>query len=159
MKKNLDQKSINLIRELGRQFSDTTIIMHEAIAKSVGLSGTDHKYLGILTQKGAMTAGELAKLTGLTTGAVTGVIDRLESKNLVKREFDKEDRRKTLIIPDYENTNKLLGDTFSDLQNKMVDFFSTLSQSEVEIIEKYLRSTMKIMNDITDNLKNEDKNI
>jgi hypothetical protein len=48
--------------------------LHEAIARKAGRSGTDHKYLGLIIQNGAMTAGELSKLTGLTTGAVTGVI-------------------------------------------------------------------------------------
>ncbi len=55
--------------------------MHEAIAKSAGLTGTDHKYLGLIIQHGEMTAGKLSKLTGLTTGAITGLIDRLEKRS------------------------------------------------------------------------------
>src|SRR4051794_19089751 len=98
MAKKIDKQTVQAIRDLGRQFSDATILMHEAIAGKAGLSGTDHKYVGILMRDGAMTAGELSKLTGLTTGAVTGLIDRLELKKLVKRQFDKEDRRKILIV-------------------------------------------------------------
>ncbi|WP_314509005.1 helix-turn-helix domain-containing protein [Xanthocytophaga agilis] len=56
--------------------------MHEAVARKAGLSGTDHKYLGFLIEKEQITAGEFSTLTGLTTGAVTGLIDRFEKKDL-----------------------------------------------------------------------------
>ena len=64
------------IRKLNQLLSYTSIQMHEAVARKAGLSGTDHKYLGFLIEKGQMTAGELSNLTGLTTGEVTGLIDR-----------------------------------------------------------------------------------
>src|SRR5690606_27842952 len=99
MNDNIDEKNIETIVALGRNFSDTTILLHEQIAAKAGLSSADHKYLGILMQHGAMTAGQLASLTGLSTGAVTGVIDRLEKKELVRREFNPEDRRKISIVP------------------------------------------------------------
>ena len=57
------------------------------------LNGTDHKYLGFIIQKGQMTAGEPAVLTGLTTGSVTGLIDRFESKT-GKETTRQTDRRK-----------------------------------------------------------------
>src|ERR1700712_4297881 len=97
----LSEKDIRSISDLGRTFSDTTIFMYEAIAQKAGLTGTDHKYLSILLQNGAMTAGHLSKLTGLTTGAITGLVDRLERKKLVKREFNEDNRRKVIIVPDY----------------------------------------------------------
>jgi DNA-binding transcriptional ArsR family regulator len=99
-KDNMTKKiSLETIGRLGKQISDTTILMHEAIAKKAGLTGTDHKYLSLLIDKGKLTAGELSTLTGLSTGAATGLIDRFEKKKLVKREFDKTDRRKVYIIP------------------------------------------------------------
>lgn len=147
-----DQDQIRNITALGRAFSDATILMHEAIARKAGLSGTDHKYLGILMQNGAMTAGELSRLTGLTTGAVTGLIDRLEKKELARREFDKIDRRKIIIVPDTGNAMKLMGETFTELQEKMVGLISTLSSGEMETIEKYMTSAMQVMKEITQNL-------
>lgn len=53
-----------------REYSDASTFMHEAIARRAGLSGADHKYLGIILQHGQLTAGELSKLTGITTGVV-----------------------------------------------------------------------------------------
>ena len=89
----MDKEVITRIRRLNQLHSYTSIQMHEAVARKAGLTGTDHKYLGFLLQKGQMTAGELSELTGLTTGAVTGLIDRFEKKKLVKRKFAEEDRR------------------------------------------------------------------
>src|SRR5687767_2232795 len=139
-------------RIISRQYSDTSIWMHEAIARKAGLSGTDHKYLGLLIQKGEMTAGELSKLTGLTTGAVTGLIDRLEKKKLVKRQFDKTDRRKIIIVPNTQNTMKLLGPIFTELQNKTTNLVSSFTQNEIQVIEKYFLSAIAIMNEIINNI-------
>src|ERR1700712_291980 len=91
---------IRQLRKLTQQYAYISIQMHEAVGRKAGLSGTDHKYLGFLIEKGKMTAGELSDLTGLTTGAVTGLIDRFEKKKLEKREFDVSDRRKIFIVPD-----------------------------------------------------------
>ena len=79
-----DQDVSQTVSELGRKLSDVTIAMHEAIARKAGLTGTDHKYLTILMNEASLTAGELAKLAGLTTGATTAVIDRFEKLGLVK---------------------------------------------------------------------------
>lgn len=155
MNKPLSNEQIQTISELGKFFSDATIQMHEAIARKAGLTGTDHKYLGILIQKGAITAGEFAQLTGLTTGAVTGLVDRLEKKNLAKRQFDKDDRRKIIIVPETDNAMQLLGGTFAVLQSKIVGLISTFSDEEKTIIEKYLRSTITVMNEMTNDLNNE----
>ena len=108
--------SSDTVKLLGRQISDVTIAMHQAIAKTAGLTGTDHKYLGIILDKGKLTAGELSALTGLTTGAATGLIDRFEKKNLVKRVFDKEDRRKVFIVPNINKANKLFEKSNLDLK-------------------------------------------
>lgn len=153
----LNKETIQAISELGREFSDITILMHEAIARKAGLSGTDHKYLGFLIKNGPMTAGDLASMTGLTTGAITGLIDRLEKRKLAKREFDKDDRRKIIIVPNIENASKLLGDSFILLQKKIVQLISGLSKNETEIVKKYLISAIEIMKDVTDNLNKRDR--
>ena len=66
-----------LIEEM-RENSTVTIMFHQAIADRLGMNVTDHKCAGILARSGPITAGELARRTGLSTGAITGVIDRLE---------------------------------------------------------------------------------
>ena len=144
-----------LIRKLSKQYSDATILMHQAIAKKAGLSGTDHKYLGMLIDKGSMTAGELGQLTGLSTGAVTGLVDRLERKKLVKRKFDKNDRRKIIIVPDNERAMKLLGPTFEVLQQKTEAVVTSFTEEEIKAVEKYFRLTIEVMTELTNQLHNE----
>lgn len=148
-----DNETIKNFRAISRQYSDSSILMHEAIARKAGLSGTDHKFLGLIIQHGEMTAGELSKITGLTTGAVTGLIDRLENKKLVKRQFDKDDRRKVKIVPNQQNTMKLLEPLFKELQEKTLKLISTLSESEIHTIENYFTSAIKIMNETKEKLK------
>ncbi|SHG97488.1 transcriptional regulator, MarR family [Chryseolinea serpens] len=155
MTKSLDPQDLQHFRAISRQYSDTSILMHEAIARKAGLSGTDHKYLGLLMEKGETTAGELSRLTGLTTGAVTGLIDRLEKKKLVKRQFDKDDRRKVIIVPNTQNTMKLLEPLFAELQEKTTNLISSFSKSEIQIVEKYFLSAIQVMSDVTNHLNHE----
>ena len=155
MAKPLTARQIQDFRAVSRSYSDTSILMHEAIARRAGLSGADHKYLGFIIQKGAITAGDLSRLTGLTTGAVTGLIDRFEKKKLVKRQFDKEDRRKVIIVPNVENTEKLLKPFFSELQEKTIRLISSFSEKELLVIEKYMLSAVGIMSEVTDHLNHQ----
>lgn len=155
-----DQKKNALteaFRKASRQYSDTSILMHEAIARNVGLSGADHKYLGIILQHTELTAGDIARLTGLTTGAVTGLIDRLEKKNLVERRFTEEDRRKVLIVPHAENSLKLLQPIFSSLQHKTATLLEAFSDAEIETIERYFTGATEVMKQMTDEINSQHK--
>lgn len=145
----MEDDEIKRIRKLSQQYAYDSIQMHEAIASKAGLSGTDHKYLGFLIVKGQMTAGELAKLTGLTTGAVTGLIDRFEKKKLVKRQFAKEDRRKVIIDPNIKNIMALLEPLFNEFGKKSEELIASFSGKEIKIIEAYLLKSIEIMNETT----------
>jgi DNA-binding MarR family transcriptional regulator len=152
MSKTKNTKQLEQFRSVSRHYSDASILMHEAISRKAGLSGTDHKYLGFIMQKGEMTAGELSKLTGLTTGAVTGLIDRLEKKKLVKRQFVKDDRRKVIILPVAENAIKLLTPLFADLHSKTEKLLNSFSENEIKIIERYFLSAIQLMNETTEKI-------
>jgi DNA-binding MarR family transcriptional regulator len=140
------------IRKLSQQYAYTSIQMHEAIGRKAGLSGTDHKYLGFLMEKGQMTAGELSDLTGLTTGAVTGLIDRFEKKKLVKRQFAEDDRRKVFIKPNTENIMTLFVPLYKEFRNKAEKLMASFSNKEIKIIETYFLKSIEIMNETTSKL-------
>ena len=150
----MDTEVIKQIRKLNQLYSFTSIQMHEAIARKAGLSGTDHKYLGFLIEKGQMTAGELSNLTGLTTGAVTGLIDRFEKKKLVKRRFARDDRRKVLVEPNTENIMALLVPLYKEFRNKSEKIFASFSNKEIKILETYFLKAIEIMNETTTKLSN-----
>jgi DNA-binding MarR family transcriptional regulator len=139
--------------QISRNYSDASILMHEAISRNIGLAGIDHKYLGLIITKKQMTAGEIAEITGLTTGAVTGLIDRLEKRKLVKRKADKTDRRKVLIVPNTQKAMELLQPIFNDLQKRTQELTSTFSNAEIKVIERYFTTATEIMKTVTQNLK------
>ncbi|SDD81325.1 MarR family winged helix-turn-helix transcriptional regulator [Niabella drilacis] len=143
--------------ELGRELSDATILMHEAIARSAGLTGVDHKYLSLILRQGPLTAGELSNHTGLTTGAVTAMIDRLEAQQLVSREFDKTDRRKVLIVANKAKAKKLFERSNQRLKTEVEKLISTYSKKDVQLIAGYLRASVGIMKAFTNELNNNAK--
>lgn len=145
----------DVIRKLSQQYAYSSIQMHEAVARRAGLSGTDHKYLGFLIEKGQMTAGELANLSGLTTGAVTGLIDRLEKKKLVKRLFAAEDRRKVIIEPDTKRIMAVLAPLYKEYRNKSAKLVDSLSTKELKVIEAYMLKAIDIMTETTSKLNRE----
>jgi DNA-binding MarR family transcriptional regulator len=145
----MNAELIKRMRKLNQQHAYTSIQMHEAIGRKAGFSGTDHKYLGFLIQNGAMTAGELSYLTGLTTGAVTGLIDRFERKKLVKRQFAKEDRRKVIIEPNTEKVMALLEPLYKEFRSKSEKLIASFSDKEIKIIETYFLKAIEIMNETT----------
>ena len=149
----MDNDAIKQVRKLSQQYAYTSIQMHETIARKAGLSGTDHKYLGFLIEKGQMTAGELSDLTGLTTGAVTGLIDRFEKKKLVKRQFAEDDRRKVIIKPNTENIMGLFVPLYKEFRNKSEKLMASFSNKEIKIIEAYFSKAIEIMNETTNALR------
>jgi len=148
----MENDIITRMRKLNQQYAYTSIQMHETIGREAGLSGTDHKYLGFLIQKGQMTAGELSNLTGLTTGAVTGLIDRFEKKKLVKRQFAEDDRRKVIIVPNTKIIMALLEPLYKEYRNKTEKLHASFSNEEIKIIESYFLKAIEIMNETINKL-------
>ena len=108
-----------------RELSARTIFLHQAIADNLGLNITDHKCLDIVLTHGPMTAGRLAEDSALTTGAITGVVDRLEKKGFVRRVADPHDRRKTMI--------EAVPESLAEIEQ----IFARLAQKTAEITARY----------------------
>jgi DNA-binding MarR family transcriptional regulator len=121
-----------------RNFSTATILFHQAIADRLGLNLTDHKCADILCRTGPITAGELAERTGLTTGAITGVIDRLETAGFARRAKDPKDRRRVIIEP------------FPDrIERQIAPLFESMARASNELCERYSTRDLAIIHDFT----------
>ena len=85
--------------QAGRSLGSASSMLSHACAESLGLHATDWECVTLLEEAlpDRLTAGRLAELTGLTTGAITGVIDRLEASGFVRRERDPDDRRRVVL--------------------------------------------------------------
>ncbi len=141
----MEASNIYHLRRLSQRYIYSSLQLHETIAKKAGVAGTDHKYLGFLLQKGRMTAGELAETTQLTTGAVTGLIDRFEKKGLVRRVPDSTDRRKVYIEADQAKIKELLQPFYGSFQNETEDLINSFSSDERATIEKYLEKSLDLV--------------
>lgn len=150
----MDNELLTKMRKLNQHHSYASLQMHEAVARKAGLSGTDHKYLGFLLVKGEMTAGELSNLTGLTTGAITGLIDRFEKKKLVERQFAEDDRRKVIIKPNTKKIMALFEPLYKEFRKKSEQLIASFPEKELKIIETYFLKSIEIMEETT-NMLNE----
>src|SRR5499425_3699048 len=90
-------------------------LMGQAAADRIGINATDLNCLNILSFSGRMTAGELAKATGLTTASITGVVDRLEEAGFVHRERDAIDRRRVVVHLDTARALATIGPVFGPM--------------------------------------------
>ena len=152
------EEIIHAIIEKHREMSTETIMFHQSVADVLGLHITDHKCLDLIRQYGAMPAGRLAELTGLTTGAVTGIIDRLEKAGYVRRANDPKDRRRTIVepvrnrkwerkieaifIPFHERMHKLLS-AYSDAELAFLLDVLTKSIEQTREESKKLRTSLQ----------------
>src|SRR3989442_9987117 len=129
------EEIMQAIIEKYREMSTETIMFHQAVADVLGLYITDHKCLDLIYRFGAMPAGRLAELTGLTTGGVTGIIDRLEEAGYVRRTNDPNDRRRTIVEPTGNKTLKRKIEViFSPLHERMYKLLSSYSDSELAFL-------------------------
>ena len=129
------EEIIEAITKKFREMSTETIMFHQAVADVLGLYITDHKCLDLLYRFGAMPAGKLTELTGLTTGAVTGIIDRLEEAAYVRRTNDPKDRRRTIVEPiRNKKLERKIEVIFSPLHERMYKLLSSYSDSELAFL-------------------------
>src|SRR5262249_21091677 len=114
-----------------RQLSAATVMFHQAVADRLGMNVTDHKCADILERNGPMTAGELAERTGLTTGAITGVIDRLERAGFVRRAKDPGDRRRVIIEPLRKRMARVIGPLFESMARASAELCARYTTEEL----------------------------
>jgi DNA-binding MarR family transcriptional regulator len=109
-------------------------LMGQAAADRVGLNATDLNCLNILSFSGEMTAGELAKQTGLSTASITGVADRLEEAGYVRRERDPKDRRRVVIRLVLDSALRDVGPVFLPLIQAWQGVVDRYSDDELRLI-------------------------
>jgi DNA-binding MarR family transcriptional regulator len=138
----------------GREVGTAAIMFHQAVADRLGLNPTDHKCLDLVNRAGGATAGDLADWTGLTTGAVTGLIDRLERAGFVRREDHPTDRRKVVIRVVPERLSEV-GRLFRSLGEEMTDLCARYSEGELRVIVDYMTRSAELFRRETRRLRGE----
>jgi DNA-binding MarR family transcriptional regulator len=130
---------------LGRDFITAVVAFHELVSRRLGVSATDRKCLDLIS-RGPVTAGELARFTGLTTGAVTGIIDRLVKAGYAERVSDLDDRRRVLVArKSNSRLDKVLPAIFGPLGNDMSEVTASYTARELSLISDFLARTREVL--------------
>ena len=130
------------------------VFFHEAVAAHLGMNAAEWKCLGLLDQHGAMPASRLAQLSGFTTGAITGIVDRLEKAGYVRRQPHPKDRRSVIIQPIYvKELNERVVPIFQSLGQSMAKIAGRFSKRELAAIANFLVETTNVLRNETAKLK------
>lgn len=130
---------------IGRELGARSILFHQAVANLAGVSVTDLKCLDYVDRVGDATAGDLARLTGLTTGAITAAIDRLEKAGLARRERSETDRRKVFIRIMNSPALARIGPFYEALGRESAQLTARYSISQLETIKDFCERCSEMM--------------
>jgi DNA-binding MarR family transcriptional regulator len=140
---------------LGWELSTAVVLFYEAVANHLGLSAADHKALGLIMRAGALTAGDLAQVTGLSPGAVTGLIDRLEQAGFVRRQRDPADRRRVVVTVVHDQRPDL-SEILAELAAAMNAVIAKYDERQVLAIHDYVVNTIAVLQEQTRRLSRAD---
>jgi DNA-binding MarR family transcriptional regulator len=150
---------LELTAALNRAMRDASakgVIYSQAVAERLGIGSADLECLDLIALRGPISAGAIAEAVGLTSGAITGVIDRLERAGLARRERSREDRRKVIVrltpaverrvVPLFRPMEKAVMTAMADYRDEelqlLLDFFrragaaATTALAELRDVEK-----------------------
>lgn len=107
----------------------------EAAGGCFGINRTDLRCLGILDRRGRITAGELANESGLTTGAITALLDRMERAGCIRRVRDESDRRKVLV------------ELTDEARRRSWEIYGPIAESGRPMLERYTDEELILIRD------------
>jgi DNA-binding MarR family transcriptional regulator len=136
---NLKKRALAAVREYGVHLT----LFRNAISEWAGLNVTDMECLRLLFLQGMATPSELARHTGLTSGATTAMLDRLEQAGLIERRPNPDDRRGTLIVPAKSAASRAAS-WFESARNAQDKLISSYSDKELEIISDVFERFTKL---------------
>ena len=149
-----DELIQRLIQAVRRQVA-WTVLHNQAIADRLGMGITDLHCVNLLDMEGPMTAGRLAELMGLTTGAVTGVLDRLERAGMVRREADPADRRRVIarLVPEgMERVRAAFGAVGAGAQ----EIYASYDEAQLGLLTEYSERSAEMTRRLTAEMRGAD---
>lgn len=150
--------SVAEVDMLHRELSTAVILFQEAISRRLGVSAAERKCLSVLWQLGVATPGQLLDATGLSSGAITGIVDRLERAGYAKREPNPADRRSLLIRPLRQNElMRKIGPAFEGMRSAMEAVIGGYTPAERSLIERHLNATIAALRTQTEAMEGTQK--
>ena len=138
-KQRLIEQALQEIRALDGELD----LMDQAIADRLGMNRTDAQCMDIVSRLGPIAAGDLADRVGLTAGAITAVLDRLERGHWIRRVHDTVDRRRVMVWGSQAQHTKIQP-IFARLRQSTREVLGRYSEQQLELIADFLRRTAAI---------------
>jgi DNA-binding MarR family transcriptional regulator len=113
------------------------IVFNAQVADQLGLGVSDMQFMTYLQLEGPLSPGRLAELSGLKSGTVTGVVDRLEAAGYVHRERDESDRRKVRVVLD-DNKLNAAESPYQEKADDLQRVLDTFGDDELDVIARFL---------------------
>jgi DNA-binding MarR family transcriptional regulator len=151
MTRPLDRRA-ELLEQLalaGRASSAATVMFHTAVAAKQGLSASEEKALDLLERNGPLTAGELARQSGLAPASVTALINRLERKGFARRVPNPGDRRSVLVEVDAERVYAAVAPLFADWVGSLYELYAGYTDEQLEVILHFLTEAARRQQEAT----------
>jgi len=122
-----------------REYSSDTILFHQAVGNLLGVNATDMKCLDMIMLNGSASPTQVSEQTGLTTGATTAMLDRLEKVGLIERHPHPKDRRATVLVLS-GGAKRKLHELFESLSMAMEKLVSGYSEKQLEVLVDFFAS-------------------
>ena len=125
-----------LIARLQADVAETVsdgVALQEALADRLGLTTSDLRAITLLMRKGTVSTSELADAAGLTSGAATRMVDRLENANWVERYMDARDRRRVLVVMKKARRGEI-GELYAEMSQSWISALGDKSEAELETV-------------------------
>ena len=149
MPKSDPKAAVALINE-ARGLSGDFDALSQAVAERVGLSPRELLAMDLVTRGDPVTPGDIARHLRLTTGAITGLIDRMEGAGFVKRRPDPADRRRLFVLPTAKGDR--IADSFAPLAAALRQATAGYSPDQLRLIAEFVRVLRRAVADTTDSV-------
>ena len=147
---------VQQVNMTANEYGISQVLFRHAVGGILGVNLTDMECLALIFFKGLSSPSELARYTGLTSGATTAMLDRLEKAHLIERRRNPQDRRGTLIVLTNERTQEI-GAMFASGREAINRLTSSYSESELETIADYFRKLVVVWEEEREKLELRDK--
>lgn len=147
------QELIDQIHQQVKDQGNLNVLLVNAIAQRVGLSATEFECASLIREHGPFTAGELARRCQITTGGMTGMIDRLERAGVVRRTSDPQDRRRVIVeaIPSPERRKKIVA-LYSPLSRDFTKLLNSYTDEQLIFLAEFMAEVTQMFANTIDSL-------
>jgi DNA-binding MarR family transcriptional regulator len=121
-----------------REVIAAVVLFNEQVAQRTGLSLTESQFIHLLALHGAMTPSQLGRHSGLSSGTVTGVLDRLEETGFIRRERHPTDRRKIVVVLNQNQVDEQLNPHFAGQAATLGTAIARFTPAQLEVVADFL---------------------